>query len=84
MSRKMLRPVQTLGLAGGFLAVALATSVALPTVMDDSHLDDRSAVETTLSTGSARTPARAHRSRAHDAMALPFFSFAQGMRRNRS
>lgn len=85
MTRKMRQPVQALGIAGGFLALALATTIALPTVMDDTGLDDgRSVAGAPLSTGSVRTPARAHRTRAHDAMALPFFSFAQGMRRNRS
>ena len=87
MHRKLLQTVRALSISLGLLTIGLIVSnpdtitTAITTPDTGSSLI---ADPVSLDTGSDKAKAhnRRHRAQSQDAMVLPFFSFAQGLRRN--
>ena len=90
MHRKLIHSVRALGIALSLLTAGLILAVSVPTAgRFSAHLEGASAPaaeSAEADTASAAKAYRPHRrTQTRDAMALPFFSFAQGLRRgNRS
>jgi fructose-1,6-bisphosphatase/sedoheptulose 1,7-bisphosphatase-like protein len=92
MHRKLIHSVRALGIALSLLTAGLVTaglSLAVPATAPDGMAADAGVAPAAAAKAQATTSAaKAHlrrRTQARDAMALPFFSFAQGLRRgNRS
>jgi fructose-1,6-bisphosphatase/sedoheptulose 1,7-bisphosphatase-like protein len=97
MHRKLIHSVRALGIALSLLTAGLVTaglvtaglSLAVPATAPDGMAADAGVAPTAAANAQATTSAAKahlrHRTQARDAMALPFFSFAQGLRRgNRS
>ncbi len=94
MHRKLIHSVRALGIALSLLTGSLITAglgLAVPATAPDGIAADADAGAAPSAAAKAQatsSAAKAHlrrRTQARDAMALPFFSFAQGLRRgNRS
>ncbi len=92
MHRKLIHSVRALGIALSLLTASLITAglgLAVPATAPDGMAVDAGVAPAAAAKAQATTSAaKAHlrrRTQARDAMALPFFSFAQGLRRgNRS
>lgn len=87
MHRKLIHSVRALGVALSLLTAGLimAVPVPAPSGLATTLGASPTATEVQAKTSAARAQARHRRTQARDAMALPFFSFAQGLRRgNRS
>ncbi len=91
MHRKLIHSVRALGITlslltvGLFLAGFLAGPATAPAPLATAKTSMPATVEVTADANAAKAHSRHRRSQARDAMALPFFSFAQGLRRgNRS
>ena len=92
MHRKLIHSVRALGIALSLLIASLITAglgLAVPATAPDGTAADAGVAPAAAAEAQATTSAaKAHlrrRTQARDAMALPFFSFAQGLRRgNRS
>ena len=87
MPRKLTHSVRALGISLSFLIGGLLMAAFVPPTSStgSNGLERQSAIVTATATQAAPVskPARRHRSRS--GLALPFFSFAQGLRRgNRS
>lgn len=86
MHRKLLHSLHALTVSLGLLTIGLIAAnpdtIAKPIVASNSA---SSAVETMPLLGTGKETARTHnrhrRAQSRDAMVLPFFSFAQGLRR---
>lgn len=93
MHRKLIHSVRALGIALSLLTASLITTglgLAVPATAPDGIAADAvpaapaAAVKAQATTSATKAHLR-RRTQARDAMALPFFSFAQGLRRgNRS
>jgi hypothetical protein len=91
MHRKLIHSVRALGItlslltAGLFLAGFLAGPAPTPAPLAAAKTPIPTTVEVTANANAAKAHSRHRRNQARDAMALPFFSFAQALRRgNRS
>lgn len=96
MQRKLNHTYRALGLVLSLATVALIAAVPLPGATDAAFAHGAAVVPAATSvaaptvapsarTGAAKASSRHRRAQAREAMALPFFSFAQGLRRgNRS
>ncbi|MBN8213071.1 MAG: hypothetical protein J0M09_09140 [Xanthomonadales bacterium] len=88
MHRKLIHSVRALGVALSLLTAGLILAVPAPAPgrFSANHEAASAATGIQAETASANKASRRHRrTQARDAMALPFFSFAQGLRRsNRS
>ncbi len=85
MHRKLIHSVRALGIAMSLLTAGLI--LAVPTTAPGRHSAAAEAAPAAAETqtDAAKAYRRHRRTQARDAMALPFFSFAQGLRRgNRS
>jgi hypothetical protein len=89
MHRKLIHSVRALGITLSLLTAGLI--LAVPASAPGPHAVGKTATPTTVevtanaNANAARSYNRHRRAQAQDAMALPFFSFAQGLRRgNRS
>jgi hypothetical protein len=87
MHRKLIHSVRALGIALSLLTASLMMAVpalAPSGIAADAGGDAPTAAPIQSTTSAAKAHLR-HRTQARQAMALPFFSFAQGLRRgNRS
>lgn len=87
MHRKLIHSVRALGITLSLLTAGLflAGPVPTPAPLAAAKTSIPTTVEVTANANAAKARSRHRRSQARDAMALPFFSFAQGLRRgNRS
>jgi hypothetical protein len=84
MHRKLIHSVHALGVALSLLIAGL--TLAVPASAPGGLVAGNEAALTTAEVQAKASSSRAHsrhrRSQARDAMALPFFSFAQGLRRS--
>lgn len=84
MHRKLINTFRALGLVLSLATVALVMAVPVTGTNDPAALSDAVAAPATVApqaeTGSAKAYSRNRRAQAREAMALPFFSFAQGLR----
>lgn len=86
MHRKLIHSVRALGISLSLLTAGLIFAVPAPSRLSEHPTLAPAAIEVQADTASAAKAFRRHRhTQTRDAMALPFFSFAQGLRRgNRS
>jgi hypothetical protein len=87
MSRKLIHSVRALVVSFGLLAVGLIVAVSPPprTDVPTGVVAAASVAETRTESGvqkrTTKPYSRQRRAQARESMALPFFSFAQGLRR---
>ncbi|MFZ2754984.1 MAG: hypothetical protein WAZ48_16265 [Lysobacteraceae bacterium] len=85
MHRKLIHSVRALGIALSLLTAGLILAVPAPAPGRHSADPEAAPAATEIQADAAKAYRRHRRTQARDAMALPFFSFAQGLRRgNRS
>ncbi len=87
MHRKLIHSVRALGITLSLLTAGLflAGPAPTPAPLAAAKTPIPTTVEVTANANAAKAHSRHRRNQARDAMALPFFSFAQGLRRgNRS
>ncbi len=89
MHRKLIHTFRALGLVLSLATAALISAVPAPGPTGAALVRGVVAAPATVApqakTGTAKAYSRQRRAQAREAMALPFFSFAQGLRsRNRS
>ena len=90
MHRKLIHTVRALGITLSLLIAGLIVAVPIPATPgfadgDPATSTALSAEEVQAKASAAKAHSRHRRAQARDAMTLPFFSFAQGLRRgNRS
>ncbi len=84
MSRKLIHSVRALAVSLGLLTFGLIAAVPLTSTVGARHLAADDSAESRTESGEQRRTARPHsrqrRAMARESMALPFFSFAQGLR----
>ncbi len=84
MHRKLINTFRALGLVLSLATVALIVATPITGTADPAAVGDTVAAPATVApqagTGSAKAYSRHRRAQAREAMALPFFSFAQGLR----
>ncbi len=85
MSRKLTHSLRALGIALSLLTAGLIAGTPAPGPTETFAGRNASVLSTETRTEATQTPARTYkrnrRAQAREAMALPFFSFAQGLRR---
>lgn len=85
MPRKLMHSVRALGIALSLLTVGLIASAPIPPPSGAFAEQGVSPLPSEAGVGTTQSPAKAYkrnrRAQAREAMALPFFSFAQGLRR---
>jgi len=84
MHRKLIHTFRALGLALSLATAALISAVPAPGPAGAALVPGVDAAPATVApqarTGTAKAYSRQRRAQAREAMALPFFSFAQGLR----
>lgn len=84
MHRKLINTFRALGLVLSLATAAFIVAVPVTGTNDPAAMSDAVAGPATAApqagTGSAKAHSRNRRAQAREAMALPFFSFAQGLR----
>ncbi len=84
MYRKLIHSFRALGLVLSLAIAGFMTAIPTPRATDAVSASDDTVAPATVSAkaepGSAKANSRQRRAQARDAMALPFFSFAQGLR----
>ncbi len=84
MHRKLINTFRALGLVLSLAAAAFIGAVSINGTNNPGAVNDAAATPAIVApqagTGSAKAHGRHHRAQAREAMALPFFSFAQGLR----
>lgn len=84
MPRKLMHSLRALGIALSLLTVGLIASAPAPTPSGAFAEQGVSPLPSEARVGTTQSPAKAYkrnrRAQAREAMALPFFSFAQGLR----
>ncbi|NOT89927.1 MAG: hypothetical protein HOP03_17375 [Lysobacter sp.] len=85
MHRKLIHSVRALGIALGLLTAGLILAVPAPAPGRLTAHPEAAPAATEIQADATTAYRRHRRAQARNAMALPFFSFAQGLRRgNRS
>ena len=84
MHRKLINTFRALGLVLGLATAAFIVAVPVTGTNNAAAMNDAVAAPATVAPqagpGSAKAHSRHRRAQAREAMALPFFSFAQGLR----
>ena len=84
MHRKLINTFRAIGLVLSLATAALIVAVPVIGTVDPAAVGDEVVAPATVApqagTGSAKAYSRHRRAQAREAMALPFFSFAQGLR----
>jgi hypothetical protein len=84
MHRKLMHSIRALAIALGLLTAGLIASVPVPAPTGDIAGQAPTILPAGAKTEATQSPAKAYkrnrRAQARDALALPFFSFAQGLR----
>jgi hypothetical protein len=84
MSRKLIHSVRALAVSLGLLTLGLIAAVPLASTTGGLPVTAEDSAEARVESGEQRRTTRPHsrqrRAMARESMALPFFSFAQGLR----